>query len=141
MTMRQDRRLQINEDRLLHDTIDGETIVINLENGHYYSLNGPASRLWERISSPGGASVSELGQALPEAPGATEAAAAVIAWASNLVEEGVVLADEPLSPATGDSTQADWAPRTRRFTDMKDYLLVDPIHDVGDEGWPGTASA
>jgi hypothetical protein len=23
-----------------------------------------------------------------------------------------------------------------KFTDMQDLLLVDPVHDVGDAGWP-----
>jgi hypothetical protein len=28
-------------------------------------------------------------------------------------------------------------PTLRKYTDMQDLLLIDPIHEVDDLGWPG----
>jgi hypothetical protein len=31
-------------------------------------------------------------------------------------------------------------PRLERYTDMKDYFLLDPIHEVDTAGWPRPAA-
>ena len=33
-------RLRINTPKIVHETIDGETVILNLDNGNYYSLVG-----------------------------------------------------------------------------------------------------
>ena len=36
-------------DQIVHETIDGETVVINLDSGSYYSLEGSGADLWSRL--------------------------------------------------------------------------------------------
>ena len=31
---------KINTPKIVHETIDGETVILNLDNGNYYSLAG-----------------------------------------------------------------------------------------------------
>ena len=36
-------------DQVVHETIDGETVVINLATGNYYSIEGSGADLWSRL--------------------------------------------------------------------------------------------
>src|SRR5262245_59070734 len=36
----------VNEPSVISEVIDGETIVLNFESGHYYSVNPTASEIW-----------------------------------------------------------------------------------------------
>ena len=56
-----------------------------------------------------------------------------------LLNEGVIVPSDPVAdpqewlPAfPGEFVQ----PRIERFDDLRDLLLMDPIHDVGEDGWP-----
>ena len=40
----------INTSRIAHQTVDGETIVIDFENGAYYSTEGAGAVIWELIA-------------------------------------------------------------------------------------------
>src|SRR5690349_12942028 len=39
----------INESKAISETLEGETIIVNLENGTYYSVNETGSILWNLI--------------------------------------------------------------------------------------------
>ena len=41
-------RIHLNQE-LLSSEIDGETIMMSVENGKYYGLNAVASRIWELV--------------------------------------------------------------------------------------------
>jgi hypothetical protein len=58
---------------------------------------------------------------------------------ANLVEEQL------LAPVSGEARQAGYvelsnvsysAPSFEKFDDMADQLLLDPIHEIGEAGWP-----
>ena len=36
---------------IVHETIDGETVIVNLENGNYYSLRNVGVDVWNMIES------------------------------------------------------------------------------------------
>jgi len=38
----------------------------------------------------------------------------------------------------GQSVNAFEKPKLQKFTDMQDLLLLDPIHEVDEAGWPHT---
>ncbi len=40
----------IISDQVLLQEMDGETVLLNLENGHYYSLNPVGSDFWKQIT-------------------------------------------------------------------------------------------
>jgi len=71
---------------------------------------------------------------------------AVRDFTARLLEEGLIVpapADNPGSPlpvpersSVGFST-----PTMSVYTDMEDLLLLDPIHDVDETGWPVRADA
>jgi hypothetical protein len=124
----------------VHETLDGETIVIHLETGSYYSLTGSGSEIWTLLEA--GGSVEQLcaelarRHQLPE----HDIRDQVENFIADLEHEELVeTGDRPEqampSPPTG--ANGTWAsPRLERYDDMRDFLLVDPIHEVDASGWP-----
>ena len=43
--------LRVNSPHVIHETIDGEVIVINLASGNYYSVKGAGADVWDVIES------------------------------------------------------------------------------------------
>jgi hypothetical protein len=130
---------------IVHETVDGEVIAIDLVSGSYYSLAGSGPAVWEQLGN--GASEAEIGAALAgrfEADDQT-IGSAVSALLAELRESGLIVSDERAGEATpiagGSGEKAPFeAPRLERYTDMKDYFLLDPIHEVDTAGWPRPAA-
>lgn len=133
---------EINTPAVSGEIIDGEAIVLHLTNGHYFSMEGSAALIWagiERRLSP-----ESIAEALAARFGlvADEAAKAV----GQLIHE--LLANDLVRPVGGrGETDPDLGrivpdgvayaqPRLDIFTDMQDLLLLDPIHEVDETGWP-----
>jgi hypothetical protein len=129
---------------IVHETVDGEVIAIDLTNGSYYSLAGSGPAIWELLAF--GASEAEIGAALAGRFEAEESEinAAVSALLGQLQENGLIVASEeggPGAPGHGTDEKAPFeTPRLERYTDMKDYFLLDPIHEVDTAGWPRPAA-
>src|SRR5260221_10606132 len=47
-------QLRINAPQVVHETIDGETILIHLGTGVYYSLEGSGALMWEMLAAGAG---------------------------------------------------------------------------------------
>jgi hypothetical protein len=130
-------RYALNQPPIVSETIDGEVMVINLESGVYYSLTGAAAQVWPWIVA--GASVGEIEAELERRhPDDTiRVRSDWIAFLRRLVEEDIV---KP-GAATGAAIPAGEAQpyegfRFERFADMQALLVVDPVHEVGEFGWP-----
>ncbi len=130
---------------IVHETVDGEVIAIDLANGSYYSLAGSGLVVWELLAL--GASEAEIHTALAarfEAEDA-EIRAAVSALLGQLQENGLIVSEAGTTPGTPPAASSGAkapfeAPRLERYTDMKDYFLLDPIHEVDTAGWPRPAA-
>jgi hypothetical protein len=134
-------RFRPNSPPVLHETLDNEAIVVNLDIGTYYSLNAVGTAIWGAIDR--GASVEEMVESIASQSGAEaqEVADAVRAFVHELLDERLVIAHDDGRPA--DPVRAEWpeglrfeAPTLSRYTDMQELLLLDPVHDVGVAGWP-----
>lgn len=129
---------------IVHETVDGEVIAIDLDNGSYYSLAGSGPLVWELLAV--GASESELREALTAKFGDVEAIAGDISALleqlreSDLIVEAEREDDVARPVAEPGDAEAYEAPRFERYTDMKDYFLLDPIHEVDTAGWPRPAA-
>jgi hypothetical protein len=139
-------RYTIDPDRIVSEVIDGEAIIVNLANGYYYSLDAPAAEIWAWLQA--GWSISAIVSALRRRYDCSDAdpEAAVRALidmliVDDLVAPGAPAVDpqgiEPLGPAAVEKNLYR-PPTLQRFEDMQGFLLVDPIHEVDDTGWPHT---
>lgn len=141
--------LRINTPTVVGQVIDGEAVVINLQTGAYYSLVGSAAAIWEVLERELPSSlVRESLEARFSASG-DEIDRAFEEFVEVLRGEGLVV-DSVGAPAPGAGEAAATLPspsaRTAfeppvlaKFTDMQELLLLDPIHDTDDAGWPQPA--
>jgi hypothetical protein len=131
---------------IVHETVDGEVIAIDLANGSYYSLAGSGPAIWELLS--GGVSEAEIVAGLEARfdAGNSDIAAAVSALLSQLQENSLIVASneaagvDASAVVNADEKSVFEAPRLERYNDMKDYFLLDPIHEVDTAGWPRPAA-
>jgi hypothetical protein len=140
-----DTSFRINSDNVVHETIDGEVIAIDLTSGAYYSLSGCGPMIWGMLAR--GATKGEIAVALGNnfeaTPGEIEGVVADLL--DRLSESSLVLAGEGNGVAATETTNGVARrpfepPVFERYTDMKDYFLLDPIHEVSAaEGWPKAA--
>jgi hypothetical protein len=133
---------------VIHETIDAETIVINLATGTYYSLKGSAAEVWSLVARPDGIARHNISDVLSRRYGATRAEleAGLAPFLSELQSEDLVTY---VTAPTGASVADDHAvtneqgapqefvpPILEKFTDMQDLVLLDPVHEVDAVGWP-----
>jgi hypothetical protein len=124
---------------LVSRQFDNEVILANLQTGVYYSLAGPAADVWLGLRA--GASSEEIVIALAamsnHSPDATRA------WVENFVTR--LENEQIILPHDGAAVDTSWKPQfsvtmseplLERFDDLRDLLLLDPVHDVDDAGWP-----
>ena len=133
-------RYEISSPQVIHETIDGEVVIINLESGNYYSLRGTGARAWAGIDQ--GAEPSAIAGDLESSfAGAGSAGAEVETFLAALEAEGLIRAsdqpDVPLALPEPAGAAAYAPPVLETFTDMQDLILLDPVHEVDEaHGWP-----
>jgi hypothetical protein len=124
---------------VLGEIIEGEAIVVDMRNGHYFSADGYGALIWDAIAR--GHSGEQISEALLAAKGVA-LDDLVAEFIAALLVEGLIEPCDAAPPA--EAYQVDVAllanallpPRLVRHTDMEDLILLDPIHDVDDAGWP-----
>jgi hypothetical protein len=137
--MRDDAYFKMNEAQVTHEIFDGEVLAVNLDTGTYYSMPGLGGLVWTWVVA--GVPLRDVAKLLlctcRDVPVSLEAD--IETFVSQLETHGLIL------PSTGAAAQAPGAPTERRpykplqlevYTDMQDLLLLDPIHDVDEAGWP-----
>jgi hypothetical protein len=141
------QKFRINPNQIVHEVFEDEVLAINLETGTYYSLLGSSCQLWLLVSD--GLSVTEIVDHFiglhNDEPKAVSAA--VHDFLNRLLAErliiGVEASESPVpagAPGSSDIGKMTLpAFELKVFTEMQDMLLLDPIHDVEDTGWPVAA--
>jgi hypothetical protein len=131
-------QIKVNAEDIVHESLDGEVVIVNLRNGRYYSLVNVGAEFWELIA---GSAQSQqlLNFARSRYLDGGEMAAVVDQFLKELAEEGLVTlspAETPVGAEAGSGSLPFQAPVLAKHTDMEGLLLLDPVHDVSDEGWP-----
>lgn len=131
---------------VVHETIDGETVIVDMTFGTYYRLEGAAAVAWQSLAA--GASAAALGAHLRErfeAP-STVIESAVDAFLISLADYKLIAPRDgaPGTPGAGAPPGADPGTAKRafpgmavhRFTDFQELFFIDPVHEVDETGWP-----
>ena len=130
-----------NSQKVVSDLIDGEMMLLNMEAGHYYSLMGAGAPLWSLIceGTTREALLESLTNAYPKNDKLVLEADLDDFLKSLRSEELVSECSEAQSVAV--EFEKDYAPpKVATYSDLQDLLLLDPIHDVDETGWPTAAS-
>jgi len=141
-------RFRVNGPKIIHETIDGETVLVNLDSGNYYSLDGVGADVWGLVENGvhvGGIITWVAQQYRGEI---SDIEKALFRLLEELQREELIVVDEPGSSQTsvdqGDQDGVSVPEQLKNFTppvlhkysDMQDLLLLDPIHEVDEIGWP-----
>lgn len=135
-------RYRSNEPRFVDETIDDEALIMDMVRGSYYSCVGASAAVWNALKA--GASENEVAERL--VAGGVDSARAEADVAAFVA---ALLADELLVPSTdaapADPISFEWPTEyegleLERFTDLADLILLDPVHDVSEAGWPHPAA-
>jgi len=136
-----------NRPRFVDETVDGEALIMDMVRGSYYSCVGASAYAWNALTA--GVSTPELATMLASRYhiGEADARHDVDAFVRSLVGEEMLVetadvSGDPQARAALDAMvpAGDYAPLgLERFTDLADLILLDPVHDVTEAGWPHTA--
>jgi hypothetical protein len=135
------RSVTVNSVHVVHETIDGETILIHLGTGTYYNLEGAGAEVWSLLAT-GTDETSLLKAAYERYEGDPEPIKEALSrLVDELVREDLLL--EADAPVTGEAPQLPpgrvpfTQPVLGVYTDMQEFMLVDPVHQVDEAvGWP-----
>ena len=136
-----DLHLRVKAPEVIHETIDGEVIIINLGTGNYYSVKGSGASVWTMLHENPGVTVDQLTAAVaPRHATSDDITVAIEQFVADLQREDLVATDgEPttVTPASNGATAGEWQPpMLEKYTDMQDLVLLDPVHEVEPAGWP-----
>ena len=132
-----------------NETIEGESVIINLENGFYYSLDAVGAEIWQAIDAQH--SITAIIDALASrfTSSKEEISSSVHELITELQKEALIVPlkqeEKKNVPDTGilqcekeSESTVFIKPVLNKFGDMQDLLLLDPIHEVDEAGWPHT---
>lgn len=139
---------KVNFPNITHETIDGEVVIVDLNTGNYYSMDKAGAVIWNLIDE--GLSIHEIIAKLSAHydGGGEGIEKSVYELLKELQEENLITpngqrekerqnAQEYLGKqnSLASKTRFD-TPILQKYSDMQDLLLLDPIHEVDQSGWP-----
>lgn len=138
-----------NAPKVVHETIDGEVVIVNLDKGDYYSLVKVGADIWEELIK--GTSKSNIIQKIIQCYDGDRQNIenTVNDFIARLQQEELITLDGTEDPknlnidsapsTTNDNPEKlSFSPPTlEKYTDMEELLALDPIHEVNEVvGWP-----
>ncbi|MBA7565521.1 hypothetical protein ES708_07205 [subsurface metagenome] len=141
-------RYRINSPKIIYETIDNEVVIIDFDTGNYYGMNNLGSIIWQFIES--GYTANEIvGAIINQYQSSREVVMKTVdKFLCELEQEGLITPErtEKSGATNGLESCVDVhtvtapcsfeAPILRKYTDMQELLLLDPIHEVDEAGWP-----
>ena len=137
---------KIQSPHVIREQFDDEVVIVNLESGVYYSLDDVGAVVWTCLEQkqPVANIVSSL--CATYAGEMADIEAETYRFLDLLSAESLIKAEPIQSEALPEMTVPSTvipngnrvfvAPKLNKYTDMQDLLLLDPIHEVDETGWP-----
>lgn len=138
---------RVNRPDVIDEHFDEEYVVVNLRTGTYYSLNRTAALIWEEIGKNRSRNAILAGQIQRFTTDSATLAADLDELLREMIHEQLIVPQPQPPTVDSDGPQAESAaiepgeyavPHIEKFTDMQALLLLDPIHQVDESGWPAT---
>lgn len=133
---------RVNSPSVIHEQFDGELVAIHLDTGAYHSLLGCGADAFLLLSEE--ATAGEVAEALAAKydAAADQILMALGPFLDALKAEDLITTVEvrrtrdPLRLATDGSKLPFQAPSLDAYHDLQSLFLLDPVHEVGEQGWP-----
>lgn len=129
------------EDSLEWERVNGEVIIISFNSGKYFSLSGTAADVWQILTS--GIDEGQLIELLASAWQVESLSSEEVRpFIEDCLIEGLITeisAGETSSviELPSDLDRSKWInPSLMTFGNLKDLIMVDPVHDASLINWP-----
>ncbi len=127
---------------VVHEDFDGEVVILNLDIGLYHALNVVASFIWSKIADH--VSPESIVETVSREYGVSRdlAGSMVMSLIREIEREQLVdvHGTRPGWAATAEDMERTGTPSLwpvmDTYRDMRHALVVDPIHEVDESGWP-----
>ena len=134
-------RYKINAPNVIADNMDGEYVILNMESGRYYSALETGAIAWQLLSNTytleETIAIFSSKYPVPKQMLSEE----LKAFLAELLENNLLIPSEATTPKVESNLsfiKNYKTPAITIYTDMEGLLLVDPIHEVENTGWPNT---
>lgn len=133
---------RVNTPSVIYEQFEGELVAIHLETGAYHSLFGAGADAFLLLNQE--ASIEEMATVLAtKYDGAPESiAAALQGFVDALIAEQLIAIAEtpvargPLQLEPAEPKLPFVPPTLEAYHDLQSLFLLDPVHEVGTQGWP-----
>lgn len=127
----------------VYEVLNTEVVAIDFSTGNYFALIHLAKVVWQLIEKK--TSIEAIAQSLAEHPLCRSISHETVlqdlhVFFAELEENHLI---EPVDAASSHeivlAIPPDWnyvPPRLQTYTDVQSLLLIDPIHEVSEAGWP-----
>lgn len=133
---------KIDSKNISWERVDDEVIAIQLETGRYYNLLSTSAEIWSLLAE--GTTIESLSRTFSKLfPGNESILIEIESFIQECTKAKLLLIDQEIKTELIDHkilTSLDtWVtPQLIEYSDLQDLILVDPIHDVKESGWPNT---
>jgi len=132
-------RYTLNDPFVIADVIEDEAIILNMQTGKYYSLQNSGLKIWQLLVS--GYTRDEALALLAQhyQADAASLAQAIDTLLAMFTDNDLLRTTDSNAPKTvtfNDTKLSFTQPEVAIYTDLEELLLIDPIHEVEDMGWP-----
>ena len=130
----------ISKPKVVYETLNTEVIAIDFNTGSYYTLIHVAKQVWQLIERH--VSTDRIVHLLAEHYHRDSASllADVETFIAQLLEKGLIAetsTEQTNEPISIDFHDLEYAPpQIQEYDEVKNLLLLDPIHEVAEAGWP-----
>jgi hypothetical protein len=135
----------VDNARIAHSTVDGEVIAVDFVNGRYFSMRSSAADIWLMLVAalPLGETIACFQQNASEA---ARIDGEIRRFVAELVAADLLTPNATASEVCAVTRDALLQPRPyttpilEKFEDMSALIMLDPVHDVTELGWPHVAN-
>lgn len=139
---------RINAPQVTYEIFEDEVVLINFDNGAYFSINKIGAEVLEELEK--GADLQQIARRIADRYSGTEEEIEVQIkrLLEDLITENLICAIETSAPEApseieappvqvpGENKPPFEPPILNKYTDMEELVMLDPIHEVDDTGWP-----
>jgi hypothetical protein len=119
----------------------GETVVIHLDRGTYFSLRGSAGTIWSLLQTP--TSIADIVAALDSQTGlpSKNIEGVLTGFVAKLAEHDLIASSAGAAEPSAVSAEAIASfvepPELEIYTDLSELIAMDPVHEIDIlTGWP-----
>ncbi len=125
-------RLTVNKPSVSAEAFENEVVAVNLISGNYYSILHSGFDIWQMIERQ--FSRAQILDQFAESVQSSE----ITPFIDQLLALGLVREQdsEVVNPDNYDLLSDYQKPVIEEYSDMQELLLLDPIHEVDETGWP-----